>query len=445
MRDRLVNRRQMLLAGCAVPAAALTSCAGIGGSGNSEAKPPARVSTKNPDQDVDLELLYVDDPPTKSLAAGLHKSNPRITLHAKETPFEDYIKSIKRTMASDSPADIAQYNIGAMRSLIPAGKILNLDKYSDVYRWDDVFPSFSLDTLRSDRHGETFNTGSLYAVPAALSIVGVFCNKSLLKKAKVHTKPQTVTEFESSMEKLKKSGITPLSVGGLETNGVHLWCSLVNVLGDLDQYRAWAYGERRASITGSDFIRATKTMSRWMRHGYIAAGANATSDSDALANFVHGKTAYHITGNWAAAEVQQSMGNDVGFFLVPGRSQRQKPVAAGSSVAYSISSKSKHPDVAARFLNYLRTPDAAQRQYEAGFMPVNAKAHIKKRSHDVLSKISTAFGDVVKGSGIVPFPDVATSGMLDKLQSGVQGVLDGRTASKEFLESLQQEWSEHHD
>ena len=44
------------------------------------------------------------------------------------------------------------------------------------------------------------------------------------------------------------------------------------------------------------------------------------------------------------------------------------------SVAYAISSKTKYPNVAAAFLDYMSSPEAAQLQFTGGFMPVDTKA-----------------------------------------------------------------------
>lgn len=446
--DKSITRRSLLAAAWVAPIGGLSACAGAGGGstgGQTAKNEPGSVSTTVGDEDIALKLSYVDDPPTKSLMKGFEKKHSNVKIKGKQTPFGDYVKSIKLSMSSDSPPDIAEYNAGAMRSLVPAGKVLDLDDYAKAYNWDDAFPSSSLEILRSAKSAKTYGTGSLYAVPGALSVVGVFYNKSLVKKAGANADPKTLDEFESALKKVKKSGITPLSVGAQEANGTHLWCALVDSLGDLDAYRAWAYGKDGASIEDSSFVDATKTMYHWMKAGYIPKSANATSSDDAVSHFTSGKNAYIITGNWAADQIEKAMGDNVGFMLLPPADSGQGVAAHGASVAFAISAKAENPDAAAAFLNYLQTDDAAQRQYDDGFMPVNSNSPIKTKKSGLKATIAADFKHVVDGRGIMPFPDVAAPGMLDKLQSGIQGVLGAKMSAQKYLKSLQEEWSSYHD
>src|SRR5699024_12879918 len=57
---------------------------------------------------------------------------------------------------------------------------------------------------------------------------------------------------------------------------------------------------------------AGRTLSEWADRGYLPEGANATSDSDAQAAFANGGSAFLVTGNWAASELSEEMGDNVG-------------------------------------------------------------------------------------------------------------------------------------
>jgi raffinose/stachyose/melibiose transport system substrate-binding protein len=136
------------------------------------------------------------------------------------------------------------------------------------------------------------------------------------------------------------------------------------------------------------------------------------------------------------------MDDNLGFFLLPGPAAGAPAVANGASVAWSISSKSKHKDVAAAFLDYMRSPEAAGIQAAGGFMPVDVEA--APRAEGVEGDIATAFKSVVADDGILAFPDFAAPSMLDALTSGVQGLIAGKTAPDAYLQSLQDVWNEYH-
>ena len=420
----------------------LSSCAVLSTSVR-EDDTPDTVSTTITDEPVTLRLAFTDDPPTQALVDGFTEKYPNVTVETQQTQFTDYIKTVKLSMSSEDPPDIAQYNPGAMESLVPAGLILDLDRHSDAYGWEDTFPASSLEALRTDEEATEYGSGSLYAVPGALSILGVFYNKALLAEAGIDQPPSTLEEFEQALERVQDNGTTPLNMGGLEVGGFQLWNALLNVLGDQEEYRSWVYGAPDATIETEAAGEATRTLTRWSEEGFLPQDANATSDDDAQAEFANGESAFLVTGNWAAAELSQDMGEDVGFFLMPGPTGKETPVASGSSVSYAISSQSEHYDVAAAFLEHLGSPEGVQAQLENGFMPVDPEATTE--SQGVEGEINAGFGRVIDEETLVPFPDFATPGMVDQLTPGIQGLVAGTTSEEEFLHTLQQEWEDHHE
>ncbi|MFG1975346.1 ABC transporter substrate-binding protein [Nonomuraea fuscirosea] len=430
-------RRAAAVALSVTTAFALTSCAGASSSGGGTA-PKIEVSTTIPQDPVTLTLAYSNDPPTKTLIDGFTKKHPNVTIKPQMTPFNDYIKSIKLSMSSDSAPDIAQYNPGAMNSLVPAGLILDLSPWSQAYGWSGKFPPASLEVLSSDKSAKQFGTGSLYAVPGGLSVLGVFYNKKIVTEV-----PKALADFETAMAKAKEAGRTPLSMGALQVGGFQLWNALLNVTGDVDAYRSWVYGKPGGTIVNPAARQAAQTITDWAKKGYIPSGASATSDPDALAGFAKGDTAFVITGNWAAQTLETEMKDDVGFFLMPTPSaNRPAQVASGASVAYAISAKSKHPNVAAAFLDYLSSPEAAKIEFDGGFMPVDTKAELGATG--LRGDIAKVFAPVAQGNGIVPFPDYASPGMIDKLTPGIQGLINSKMTPDAFLTSLQESWEAHH-
>lgn len=440
-RTTAVTRWPVVVASGAAAALALAGCAGSSSSGGEASGRADDASTTIPEDPVTLTLAYVDDPPTQALVDGFTEQHPNVTIETQQTPFNDYVKSIKLSMSSDDPPDLAQYNAGAMSSLVPAGLLLDLGPWSDAYGWEDAFPPASLEVLTSDDQAKQFGTGNLYAVPGSLSVLGVFYNTSILAEAGVEV-PTTLADFETALQQVQAAGHQPLSVGALQVGGFQVWNALLNVLGDTDDYRAWVYGEDGATIENDAAMEASQKVIDWVSAGYIPSSANATADPDAQAAFAQGGSAFLVTGNWAAAALENEMGSDVGFFTMPTVSGEPATVASGASVAYAISSKTEHPDVAAAFLDYLSSPEAAAIQFDSGFMPVDTSAEVG--AEGLRGEIAAAFATVAEADGIVPFPDYASPGMIDKLTPGVQGLISRTMTPEDFLRSLQESRDEHH-
>lgn len=423
-------------------ALALAGCATSGSEDSENQNDKQEISTDIQDEDVTLTLAYVDDPPTEMLVKSFEEKHSDVSIDTEKTAFGDYITSITRSMSSDDSPDIAQYNPGAMRSLVPAGEVLDLSEYYNAYGWDESFPQASLDQLMSDDEAKEFATGSLYAAPGALSVLGVFYNQDVLADAGVNSPPQSLNDFEQALAAVQDNGDQPLSVGGLEVGGTHLWTAILNSLMDVEEYRDWIYGAPDSTIETDGAIEATQTFSDWVNEGYITSSANATSDSDALANFTSGNSAFLVTGNWNAATIEDEMGDSAGFFIFPHSGESDAPVASGSSVAYSVSSRSEHPDVAAAFLDYLSSSEAAEIQAESGFMPINSEASVDTES--LFGEVATEFTPVAESNNIVEFAGFATPEMVDLIPSELQGIISGQMTPEEFLTSLQDSWTSYH-
>ena len=102
--------------------------------------------------------------------------------------------------------------------------------------------------LRSNAEATEYGTGGLYAVPGALSVLGVYYSTSLVEAAGVTDVPASLADFEDDLAAVADSGTTPLSVGGLQVGGFQVWNALTNALGDEGEYRDWVYGKPGSTI-----------------------------------------------------------------------------------------------------------------------------------------------------------------------------------------------------
>ena len=298
-------------------------------------------------------------------------------------------------MASDNPPDIAQYNPGAMRALVPAGLILDLTPWSDAYGWDAVSPRRASQCSPRTRRRRSSARAACMPRPAPFRCSGSTTTRRLVEAAGVDGVPADLGEFDDDLAAVQDSGVAPLSVAGLEVGGFHIWNALLDRIGDVQDYRDWVYGVEGSTIETDAAKEATDTLVDWIDQGFIPESANAVGYADALAAFTSGSAAYHVNGNWAASAIETELGDDVGFFLMPAPEADGPLVASGASVAYSISSKSENPNVAAAFLDYLGSPEAAKVQFDGGFMPVNKDATVEATG--LKAEIASAFSELVRG------------------------------------------------
>lgn len=425
-----------------VTAVFLLAACGTGGTARQQPDEQEDVSTEITSDPVTLTVSYASDPPITPLVDGFTQAHPNVTIELVQTPFADYQTSLKLSLASDDAPDIVQYSPGPMRSIVPAGLVEPLDTYAEAYGWRDRLPSSVLDILASNEEATQYGTGNLYAMPGAIQLVGVFYNKSVTAAAGVTDEPATLAEFEDDLAAVEASGVTPLSLPALGIGGFQLWSSLANVLADLETFNAWVYGEPGATLADDDgFVEAAEKVKAWADAGYFADGAAAVADADAIAEFTAGETAYFVTGNWNAKAFADALGDDAGFFLLPGPDAGQPAVAMGSAFPYSISAASEHKDVAAAFLDYISSAEAAPGVAESGFVPVTAAP---EAATGLGGTVQAAYEEVTAAGGVAPFANWATSSMIDSLTAGMQGVIGGTVAPADFVASLQDDWERNH-
>ncbi|MGN6300984.1 MAG: ABC transporter substrate-binding protein [Angustibacter sp.] len=437
------RRARPLLAVAMGVALAVSACApGTSSAANKGDASSTAVSTQVPSEKVTLKLAFTDGPEmTKQLVEAFQKKYPQVTIETQYTQFNDYVKSMKLAMSSDTAPDIAQYNAG-FKDLSAAGLIVDLTGYEKAYGWDDTFPKSALDELRVDKTGKILGEGSLVAVPGGLSLVGLYYNKQLMQKAGIAQPPATIAELEADLAKAKSAGLTPLSLGALDNGANHLWGSIMDSMTKPEDYRSWIQGKAGSNIVSDDAVKATTTFADWSKKGYYPKAANGTSAPDAVAGFSRGASVFIVTGNWAAAGLSKAMGDNVGFALFPPTQQGNKAVGNGFSVSYMLSSKGKHQAAAAAFLDFLRSPEAAVIESNGGFLPPNADA--APQASGVQADLAAANKKINADDGLMPFPDFAAPAMLDSITSGLQQVNSGRMEPKKYLESLQQVWSAYH-
>lgn len=433
-----MKRPVLALAAVSAVALALTGC-GTGGTVNNATSSSDPISTEITDEDVVLTVAFASDPPITPLTEGFTKLHPNVTFELVQTPFADYQTSLKLAMGGDDSPDIVQYSPGPMRSIVPAGLVVKLDDYAEAYGWADTVPSSLLGMLTSNEDATQYGTGDLYAVPGAIQMIGVFYNKSLTEAAGIDGVPATLDEFEADLDAVKKTGVTPMAMPALGIGGFQLWGALANVLADPDAFNEWVFGNEGATLVDDPgFAEAATKVTEWSQAGYFQNGASAIADADAIASFNAGEQAYYVTGNWNTQVFQEALGDDLGFFLMPSETAGAPVTATGSGFPYSISSNSENKDVAAAFLDYMVSQDAAAGIYESGFIPVSPDSAVT--SDDVRGQLQSDYEKVVADDGVAPFANWATSSMIDVLTSGAQGLISADITPEAFVASLQSDW-----
>ena len=420
----------------ALLAISLSACA-PGGSA------PAAGDTEKPSTSLGAEqvtLTVTSTPesgaPLAKIIPDFEKKYPNVKVEVTKTTFDDYNKGLALSLASNSSPDVALLNM--MGNSAKNSLVRNLDEYAKLYHWDTEVASTLLGQWKVGSDKVSLGGDQLYALPTSGSVVGLFYNKDLLAKAGITNPPKTLDEFTADLKKAKDAGLAPLQLGNAQGHASFLVQAVGQSIDGAEPANAWALGKSGSTFDTKGNREGAQKLQDFAAQGLIPADANATDLQGAVTKFGQGKGAFLIDGNWDAATIEKALGAKAGFTVFPGAT----PTAIGGSTAYAISAKSKHPNAAAAFLDFLRSDAAAQASFDAGFLPFNTKAITAKPG--LQKDLVQAYGTVTEANGVVSFNNNATASMNDTLTQQTQELVSNKTTVDKVLAAIQTDWAGSH-
>jgi raffinose/stachyose/melibiose transport system substrate-binding protein len=434
----------MVLATALVAASACTP-----GSSNPKPKPASSVNTDiAKDGPVtltvwDQEVLGGQNEQMQKLNAAFHAKYPNVTIKRVSRSFSDLEKTLRLALSGNTPPDVVEANqgYGIMAALVKAGALVPLDAYDKAYGFRKRFPAgvSQLNSVSPD--GKTIGSGSLYGVSMTGEAVGIYYNTDKLQKLGIQP-PASFSQFEQDLSVAKSKGETPIYFANLEKfPAIHEFGVLLGQTTDKGALRKLVFGQGGA-WTDPSIVQAAQKLADWAKNGYLPKTANAGKYNDSPSAFAKGDGVFLIGGPWFAADLEKKMGSKVRFMLPPpaNAGQAQPSTLGGPGLPLAITSKSKHPDVAAAYLDFMTSPRAMDVVTQTGGLaaakPATAEP-VTAVGRDIFSAYRVASDDDV----LVPYLDYATTTFLDTLGGSLQEIIAGRKTAQEGMRDAQRDYS----
>jgi raffinose/stachyose/melibiose transport system substrate-binding protein len=418
-------------------------CGAPGDNKDKAAKPAAAAQTK-PDIAAagDVTLTVWDQEVRGGQAAQIKELNkqfmakyPNVKIKRVAKSFDDLNTTLKLAVSGPKAPDVVEANqgLGVMGQLVKAKLLRSVDDYAKIYGWADRYPSLLLDLNRFQPDGTTFGAGQLYGLSQMGEIVGVFYNKK-----KVTELPKTLDEFEAQLAKAKAGGDVPIQFGNLDKwPGIHEYETVLGQTAPKQAVRDFVFQKDGATFDAPEFQAAATKVQDWGKKGYFTPDFNGTGYDPAWQRFAKGRGHFLIAGTWLVADLAKQMGEDVGFFVMPGAEAGGDPVAlGGESLPFTITSQSEHPDVAAAYIDFLTDPNAATVLTETDNLPA-MKLDAPEPTGALSKEVSAAWKALGDADGLVPYADYTTPTFGDDLGGAIQQMLAGKTSATEFTSDVQ--------
>lgn len=390
----------------------------------------------------DQEVRGGQNEQIEQLNAAFEEKYPNVTIERNSQAFDDLNTTLRLALTDKDAPDVVQANNGrnTMGAFVEAGQLRPLDDYAELYGWFDRYEPSILQYSTYSDDAKVFGEGNLYGLPQVGEVVGIFYSKAKLAALGLEV-PADWAAFDAALAAAKAAGETPMQLGNIEQwPAGHVFGPLQGNSVDAEVITDLGLGNPGASWTTPENVAAAEALQRWVNDGYFNAGVNGTDYDAAWQALAGGEGVFLIGGSWLAADLEDAMGDDVGFF-VPATDAGTPATTGGTGLPFTITSAAENTDVAAAYIDFLTSDEAMEIIAETGNLPVNRTAELAPES-GVQADVFTQFGNVTADGSVLPYLDYATPTFGETLGQALQGLLDGQLSPTAFTEQLEADYAE---
>ena len=463
MSRRISGTRRAVAAAIAALVVA-AGCGGTPGASPSSNAPSSEGAVKTSGFDtlgpVNLTIWSYDnqdpglEPVLKELSSDFMKQYPNVKITMVFKDFNSLVNIVPRSLASDDGPDITEGNQGYQTDaqLVKAGLIVPLDPYIKAYGWDKWYSPSTWSIFRWTNDGKTFGQGPTWGVAQTGQNVNIYVNTKKLSELGFdpNAMPTTFDDFNQMLAdvraKLPKDQRV-IEAGNQEGYGfIHMFGGIQAAYVAPQDVRDWIMHVPGSTWDSPETVKALETLQSWGKNGYLNDDYNAIKNDASAAEFAKGKGVFWIGGNWDSAIIGQGLGTDnVKVMPFPPGESGVTAGIGSTSGPWHISSKTKYPDVAAAWLNYIiSSPKAQELMFSQQQIPSVAGAKAPS-TEPYLGQVASAWQAVEGDDGLMLYTDWASPTMYQTLASNFQKLMADKTSAQDMATAVQDDWTKFDD
>lgn len=372
--------------------------------------------------------------------------NPGVTVDFVTKSFDELANTSKLQLSGSNPPDLTQVNRGyqALGAFAKGNLLTDLADYAKQYGWDTRQTESQLQLNRHSTDGKVMGEGPLWGMSATTAWIGLLMNTEIARKLGITSEPKTIGELEAQMQKAKDAGEIPMQFG--TANGelaAWLLSELLLAQGGPEAVQNLVFHKGDATFTAPTAQWAATTMKSWGDKGFFAPDWTAYKTDQVIANFTAGKGLFSLTSSRfmpLKGTPEQTAKFKMIFF--PSVSGQGLAAVGAGDIPWTIPAKSKHKDLAAKYIDFV-TSDKAAEQFLAGGAipsrpPANARSTIESADLPAPSRDALTNGLELVGDGTpVPYVDWGAPELYPTISSSIDKLLAGSLSTDAFLEQLQ--------
>lgn len=372
--------------------------------------------------------------------------NPGVTVERESMDLEELQATIPLRLDSGDAPDVSAVNQGhgTLGRLVQAGLVTPLDDYAEEFGWRERQSEVLLDMNgRFTEDGQVMGEGDLYAISDTGAPVGIYYNEAHLDDLGLDA-PETWEDVETALDVAQEEGLVPMMFGNVDAwPGIHFFQLFLNDQMGREGVADFVYG---AATLGDAAESAAGLARSWVTNGWLADGWEGIDYDTSWQQFGDGAGLFFPTGSWVAADLRE-MNEDIRFMLMPPSDGGPYRATASGDFPMAIPTNADHPELAAEYINFRLSEDAADIYVEDGHIPTNLPENWEELVDDgsLHSDVLAAWAQLEDDEGMAPYLDWTTPDFYEVVTSEIQRLLGGSASPEAFVEALNQSWAEFHD
>jgi len=280
---------------------------------------------------------------------AFEKENPNIHVEMQTLPSDQYQSTVQSKISDGSVGDVFASFPGAQ-----------FEAFTKAGLFTDLTGSSFLSAYNSKLIEAGQLDGKQYAIPYQLVYNDPIYNVKLFEKYGL-TPPKDWDSFLALCQTLKDNGIIPIAFAGADIGpGQFMNTMVMNNAPSDDIFTKVEAGE--AKLTDEFWVKTLTQIKELNDKGYFQQDALGTKDPAAGALFIQEKAAMLASGSYQLAQNKLQNPNLEQKLLAPitvSADQAKYEGVHTTTFMLAVNSKSKHPEEAKKFIEFLSKPEVA--------------------------------------------------------------------------------------
>lgn len=395
--------------------------------------PASAAPSKDSNEKINLSFFHrFTDGANKAyfdaVVQEFEKQNPNVTIKVDTAANDTYKQKIQVLLAGNSAPDIFFAWSGEYAAKFArGGQVLDLSPYlqKDAEWYNQM--------IKSQFGPYTFD-GKAYAVPVFMDAKAFYYNEDIFKKLNLSV-PKNWTEFIKALKVIKDSGMTPIAFGDQSNWAVGHYLTTLNQRMVAPEVLQQDYNAATGVFTDPGYIAALKKMQELSP--YFSKDPNAVTDDAAISDFVNGKAAIYYNQFNQMQYIKPAKFNWSWFdFPALEDGKGDQKAITGSSQGFLISSKSKHPEVAMKFLEFMTSKSMAEKMTKETSLVSAVTGAVNSNTADA-KQVGIA-ATIQQASGMANWLDtVLESHVVDTYLTNAQLLVGNQATPEDVMKAVQ--------